>query len=250
MSDNILQNRFKDLASRSYHKNVYTYTGFLSLADISDFYAIEKELSYASYTLFGGNDACERKVLRFGSESLLGYDEPFPIVCLQIKPLNSKFADDLNHRDFLGALMNLGIERETLGDIFICENATFLFCLASISDYISENLYRIRHTSVSVTKADSFCESFSVKKVPKQIQVASNRCDAVIAHTFNLSRNDVLELFQGGKVFVNSRLFENNSAPLKAADIISVRGYGKFEFDGETGLSKKGKLNVQISQYF
>ena len=120
-----LKNRIKDLADKSFRQNVYTFTGFLGLSEQDLFWKmIQKgELSYAAHKLFGGYEEAERVIVRFGAEDDLGYEEDFPIVCVHIKPLIVKFADALSHRDFLGALMNLGIERSTLGDIRVVEIA-------------------------------------------------------------------------------------------------------------------------------
>ena len=97
-------------------------------------------------------------MIRFGSEDTTGYDLPFPITILQITPLMDKFSDELSHRDVLGSLMNLGIEREMTGDIIMkassrsgIRNTAYVFCVSSIADYISENLTRIKHTSVRVS---------------------------------------------------------------------------------------------------
>ena len=71
------------------------------------------------YTLFGGCDETERNIARFVDSEEPGYEEDFPIVCLEILPKSEKFAEPLCHRDFLGALMNLGIERKNIGDISV-----------------------------------------------------------------------------------------------------------------------------------
>ena len=77
-------------------------------------YEIKKEISYVPFDVFGGTENCERLMIRFGSEELFGYEEPFPICCLLAEPLIEKFADNFTHRDFLGAIMNLGIERDVM----------------------------------------------------------------------------------------------------------------------------------------
>ena len=146
--------RIKELAERSYNNGVFTFTDFLSAAELSDYYEKEREVSFAHPVLFGGCDIAERKMLRFGNPSDLGYGQAFPIVALSVEPLAAKFADDLNHRDFLGALMNLGIKREVLGDIFVKGNKACVFCKEDIADYIIENLVRIKHTSVKVSRTE------------------------------------------------------------------------------------------------
>lgn len=245
----MLKKRFADLARKCYQNNQYTFTDFLSLADMACFYEIEKELSYVPFTVWGGNELCERVIVRFGSCELLGYTEEFPIICLEIKPLAQKFADSLTHRDFLGALMNLGIERSTLGDIFIVANAGYLFCLETMAEYIMENLTRIKHTVVMCQKVEEMPALSETDRQEVIIQASSKRVDGVIAKVYKLSRNDSLELFRQKKVFINGRLCENNSRPLTEQDKVSVRGFGKFEFMQEMNMSKKGKFNMKVLCY-
>lgn len=242
-------NHIRDLAKRCYQSNMYTFTDFLALADLSDFLEQSREFSYVSYTIWGGNEACERKMIRFGSEEQLGYTEEFPIAALEIKPVMDKFSDDLGHRDFLGSIMNLGIERDTLGDIFVKDNRAILFCERRMAEYISDNLYKIRHTQVKVQEIFDI-DSLSVsEKQEMSVSVASERIDGVISHVFNLSRSDSAEMFATGKVFLNGRLMENESRKLVPGDVVSVRGYGKFEFCELGGVSRKGKQYVKIKKY-
>lgn len=249
MEDSILTNRFKDLANRSFQGNRFTYSNFLSLADQSELLAKERELSFAGLTLFGGNEWCERKVVRFGNPQEFGYDEDFPIACLEIAPLNEKFSDDLTHRDFLGALMNLGIEREVLGDIFVDRNRAVLYCLESMSSYICENLSKVRHTSIVVKPFTGEFVYPEEKKEALTIQVSSERVDAVIARVYKLSRDSSIDLFREQKVFINGRLQTGNDTKVKEGDRISVRGFGRFDVCENAGVSRKGKLNVKVLVY-
>lgn len=239
----------KDLADRSYRTNTYTFTDFLSLADLSDFLNASLDFRFIPYTIYGGNEACERKMIRFGSEDLFGYEEQFPITVLEIKPVMSKFSDELNHRDFLGSLMNLGIERDTLGDIFVKDNSAILFCKDSMADYIIENLYKIKHTQVSVSKVSNDREVSLCEKKEMSVSVASERIDSVVARVYNLSRSESAELFVSGKIYLNGRLMENESRKLSPGDVVSVRGHGKFSFVEFGGLSKKGKQYVKVEVY-
>jgi RNA-binding protein YlmH len=87
------------------------------------------------------------------------------------------------------------------------------------------------------------------KKQEKELVVSSIRCDVVICKTYNLSREDALEIFRENRVRINGNATTNNSYALKVGDTISVRGYGKFEFLGEVGISGKGKPYVKIALY-
>ena len=245
----LLKKRFAELADRSYTKGQFTFTSFLGMAELSSFYEEKRSLEYAKPTVFGGIEAAERAVVRFGDPDALGYEENFPIDILAITPLADKFADDLTHRDFLGALMSLGIERSLLGDIIVTGKKAYLFCLNRISDFIIENLISVKHTSVSVRKA----EAEEIKEIPKGfdkeklIQVPSERVDAVIAKVYNMSRSAALEYFAQKKVFVNGKQTENTSLTLKQDDVVTVRGYGRFKLTEVVGTSRKGKLNIKVN---
>ena len=245
------QHRLQELADRSYSGGNFTFTDFLSVAELAAYFEMERELQYASPTLFGGSELAERQMIRFGNPEEIGYDHPFPIAALLIRPLIEKFSDDLTHRDFLGALMNLGIRRELLGDIFVKDNCACVFCKDSIADFIISELTRIKHTSVKVSPADEELVSRITAPIleDKMIQVSSCRIDAVIAKTYNLSRSDALALFPAGLVYRNGLVCTENARELAAGDVVSVRGYGKFQFSGDRSVSKKGKLNCVVRIY-
>lgn len=247
--DALFTKRLQELADKSYQNSQYLFTGFLGLSELDLYYKIQREISYVPVTAFGGTSDCERVMLRFGSEELCGYEEPFPIICLEIKPLVEKFGELLNHRDYLGALMNLGIERSTLGDIIIIEKTAYLFATEKMAQYIMENLDQVRHTHVSCKVAEHVPETTIVNLERKSLLVSSERIDLVIAKLCNFSRSQSIALFQAKKVFVNGRCYENNSATLKPDDRVSVRGYGKFIYRGMQYETKKGKLSVDVDVY-
>lgn len=244
-----LKNRLLELAEKSYSRNVYTYTPFLSLAGQQVFHAIAKEVSYAGYAMEGGAPACERKMIRFGLPESLGYEEGFPITCLEIQPVMSKFADSFTHRDFLGAIMNLGIERDTVGDIFIQGKGGIVFCQQSMAPYLEENLHQVKRTNVRCR----IVEDMAILQPPEpeeiSITVSSGRIDSVIAKIYHISRSQSLALCHGGRVFVNGIIMENNSYLLKADDAVTVRGYGKFIYYGQSGETKKGKERVSVGLF-
>lgn len=241
--------RFRELAGKCYMQNVYCFTGFLGMAQLDCFYHAQPEFSHVPYTLFGGNDGCERQMVRFGSKEQLGYEEPFPIVCLELAPLQEKFAEELTHRDVLGACMNLGIDRSTMGDIVMHGKCAYLYCVETIAPYIMEHLTKIRHTNVSCRLFDGEMDALAPKLMQKEYQTASERLDGIVAKAYNLSREKSLLLFREKKIFVNGRQQENNSGVPKTGDVVSVRGYGRFVYRGVTHTTKKGKCNIVVEFY-
>lgn len=247
--EEFLQKRFVDLANQSYRNNIYTFTGFLSVSEQDLFYRTAPQIGGISYAFFGGVEGCERQMLRFGAREQLGYEEDFPICCVEIKPTAPKFADKLSHRDFLGALMNLGIERNTLGDIFITDKIGYVFCHEKVADYMLINVDRIRHTTVKCQLLAEPPETVKPTLKQENLIVSSERLDGIVAKLFHLSRSQSLLLFREKKVFVNGRCMENNSGVCRDGDIVSVRGHGKFVYHGPVHETKKGNLSISLERY-
>ena len=111
MKDEFFRKRVLDLANQADRQSRFTFTDFLTEAEYAEYLAVRGELPHCGVTAWGGHENADRAMLRFGDAAQLGYEEPFPITVLCVEPVQEKFADDLTHRDFLGALMHLGIER-------------------------------------------------------------------------------------------------------------------------------------------
>ena len=247
--ERILRARLSDLAKRAYQQNVYTYSNFLSPSELAVFQDMSGELSYAGFTCFGGNELCERQVVGFGSEELFGYAGHFPIAVIEITPLIEKFSDKLTHRDYLGALMNLGIERDTLGDILIRDKTAYLFCLESMADFICRELTKVKHTNVKCIQTDMNVPALKPKLADEEFPAASLRLDGIIAGLLKCSRKEALNFFTEKKVTLNGRITGRNSVLLKEGDVFSVRGHGKFIFAGTGSSTRKGKVYVHIKRY-
>lgn len=244
----LLKKRLTELAGKSYKSNCFTFTDFLGMSELAEFYEYEKELKYAHPVVYGGTESFERGVIRFGNPEELGYEEAFPVAVLRCSPVQEKFSDELGHRDFLGALMNLGVERSVIGDIIVDGKSAYIFCLEHIADFICDGITSVRHTTVRL-------ERVAAEGLPRvqregvrelRIQVLSERLDAVIARVMNISRSSVNEYFRQQRVYVNGRITENTSYMLKNDDAVTVRGFGRFRFSGIEGTSRKGRLNVLI----
>lgn len=249
MEDEVkLKKRFLELADRSYRSDKFIFTDFLSMAEVSLLYSLEREIGPKNMTLFGGIEDAERCVARFGNPDSFGYTEEFPICCIKVEPLMQKFSDDLSHRDILGSIMGLGIERSNLGDILINDNRAYVFCLERMAEYIIDNLSKVRHTSVKCSLTEEV-PSNTADGVEMNVQAHGERIDGLVSKIYGLSRSKSIDLFRQQKIFVNGRVCENNSYNLKEDDMVSVRGSGRFKFLGVVGTTRKGNLNVKVVKY-
>lgn len=247
--DDLITARFAELAERSVNRSCFCYTDFLDLSGQAAFARVRNRLACADTVLFGGHEGCERKMLRFGSPEELGYDPGFPIRCLQAVPADTRFSSGLTHRDYLGALMALGVTRDVIGDIVVRDGAAWIFCEDHIADYLCDHLLQAGRTTLTVRRAETPPEGELFRLQEKQIQLASNRLDAFLASVWNISRSEAQELIRQEKVFCNAAACISSSRSLAAGDIVSARGFGRFRFERENGQSRKGKLNLIISLY-
>lgn len=238
----LLKNRFEELYSRSFNRNIWVYSSFLTVAE----QALLSSMKLGAVEFFGGYSGAERRIACFGSEEMCGYEAFPPIDCVKIEPVQMKFADELSHRDFFGSVMALGIKREVLGDIIVHGNCGYLFCENSITDYIIENLNQVRRTTVKCAVVEAPpTESVALPEI-EEFVVASERLDCLIASVYNISRSLSKGLVEQGRVSVNSLLNENPAAALAAGFVVSVRGKGRFIYEGIARETKKGKIRARV----
>lgn len=245
----LLKRRLIELSHKAYQANVFVFSNFLGLAEQDALAAVKPQLAPVSFTAFGGAEGTERVMIRFGSQDDLGYEEPFPIVCLKAEPRAEKFAESLTHRDYLGALMNLGVERDMLGDIILRDKTAYLFAHERIAPYLAETLTRVRRTDVRLSRVEQIPGGALFRTEEVLIQAVGERLDAVVAKVYAISREESLSLFRKKLVFVDGRCCENNSYTPKPNERISVRGFGRFIYRGSRSETRKGKLNLVVEKY-
>ena len=238
-----LKKRLAELARNCEFRHRPTHRVFLNLYEQTVFRSMTDTFSGVQWKLDGGYDEAERRVVCFlpfscEEEDVLDY--------LRIEPSNEKFAQNLSHRDYLGALMNLGLERHMMGDIVVDGFVAHIIVLASVSEVILQNLEFVAKTKVKVSKEEREEIARSQKREVKSINVASQRLDVLIAGAFHLSRNAVSEYLMAQKVFVNAKMTTNHSYIVQEKDLISVRGMGRFRYLGDAHITRKGRMSVQI----
>nr|WP_302135000.1 YlmH/Sll1252 family protein [uncultured Schaedlerella sp.] len=269
--EELLAKRLSELSRQSFHRGIITYTDFLNLNEQTILHALPKDSLYTGYILFGGYDSAERQMAAFLPEdalSLRGRYTGIPgdsdekeggstgryffkdrMAVLRITPLHEKYSDSLTHRDYLGAIMNLGLERGKIGDILIDGPDALVFIDSKLKEFLREELTRIRHTSVSVSEEDWDDFQYIQNVQETRGTVSSLRLDALLSLAFASSRSKFTGLIEAGKVFVNGRLMTSNGYHIKEQDIISVRGMGKFQYVEQLSVTKKNRICVRIHKY-
>ena len=240
--------RIRELANLAYQRDITTFTDFLNLNERNILNSQNFHKLGVTAEGFGGYENAERQMVAFHPDAL-AFTWEYPIDCIRLEPKAVKFSEDLTHRDYLGAILNLGIERSKIGDILVEDKKAYVFCNDSLCEFLMNEICRIRHTTVVPSLIENKEEFPSVKLQKVTGTVSSVRLDSVTALAFSTSRSSILPLIEGKKLFVNGKNIVSNAYHLKDGDIVSVRGKGKYRFDGTTNLTKKNRYHVEVSRY-
>lgn len=262
--EQMLFKHFGDMIQMSYQRGIPVFSDFIGLHEtelvyqaLSERYPSLSEVSYPM-AVYGGYPEAERKIVCFLPDSFYPAPEPedYPLDCIRIAPVNRRFSDPLTHRDFLGTVMGLGLERDQIGDIIVKQEgsegnkmpAGYLFCKNNKSELLLD-ITRIRHTTVTaeVVDAGDLDQIQEYKDITGN--VSSLRLDAILAVAVRTSRSQGLQLIRDGNIYINGKCCTENARQLSDGDILSVRGYGKYRFLHNGSRSKKGRYQITVKQY-
>ena len=233
--------RIRELANLSYQRDIVTFSDFLNLNEQNMVSSLKQQFPQVVMETFGGYDNAERQMVAFIPDALF-YEWDYPMQCVRIRPAYPKFAEKLTHRDVLGSLMSLGIDRCKIGDLIVNDSEMFFFAKEEIVPYILEQMTSVRHTVVTLEAGEDSHIDYEPKFVNKEAIVTSNRLDAVIAAICNISRSASLRMIQEGKIFVNGAECLHNTYYCKQGDLLSIRGFGKVRFGETLGVTKKDRI--------
>lgn len=263
--EQILKKHFEDLSRMAYLRGFPFFSDYIALTEReltlqavkAQFPSLPATASPVSF--YGGYPDAERVIAAFLPEAAYPSPAPeeYPLSCIRIKPVNRKFSEELTHRDYLGTVMGLGLERDQIGDIVIRHEGNtgaefivaYVFCKQDKTELLLE-LNRIRHTTVRAEQVD-VSETLHWTPEYKDISgsVSSLRLDAVLSIAIRASRTQSLHIIRDGNIYINGRCCTENAKLLKDGDILSVRGHGKYLFRHNGAVSKKGRYQITVKQY-
>ena len=246
--ESMLQKRLIELSRLAYNRGIVVFSDFLNLNELNILHTTPKDMFLSQYETYGGYDLSERQMAVFLPDALY-YDYEYPVRTIEVMPANKRFAEELNHRDYLGALMNLGIERCKIGDIIVEDQRAVIFVKEEMAEYVMDNLTKIRHTNIKTALSDQFAMDYEPQYEELKGTVSSIRLDSVLALAYPVSRSKITPQIEAGKVFVNGKLITSNGYRLKEGDIISVRKTGRISYQGILSETKKGRYMVSVRKY-
>ncbi|MCW1926867.1 YlmH family RNA-binding protein [Bhargavaea beijingensis] len=199
-------------------------------------------------TEFGGLPEAERQRMMIAPSYFVAQPGDYEIAVMEIR-YPAKFIE-IGHRDVLGSLTGLGIDRTRFGDIRTGDGVVQFAADRSLADYLSANLQAVGKAKVraaEVESADSLLPQTDHYE-EESVTVSSLRLDTVLAGALNLSRQKAASLIQSGRVKVNHTVRESVSFELSDSDLLSVRGHGRIRIEEIGGRTKKERIRLIIGK--
>lgn len=243
--DKILIASILDKLKTCLMKNYITNTRFLDLRQraIAE-RAINEAGGKYNCVFWGGYEDAERTCAIFFPDYMTRDDaiQNSPIVLLRAV---KNPQDNLTHRDYLGSIMGIQLNRDRIGDILVNSNGADILVMQEVAEFIQMNLVQAGRKQISISQKP--IEDLIIP-IENQTQgsgsVASLRIDSIIALIFKLSRGEAKEFIEKGMVFVNNKPCLKAGLDIDVGDRITVRSKGRCKIIELGGQSRKGRQFV------
>ena len=236
-----LRAHLEDLEEKSGRWHTHTCSSFLNEEELA---AMEKYFPQNDYIIYdGGYDGARKKkiIFRYDAE-----DDFSDVVCLSAK-IDQRFRK-IGHRDILGTLMHLQIDRHSFGDFWVEDDRIYLYTSIDMAEFLMTNLIRINQLSVSFTLLEEHpVQKFQMKEIT--VVAASERADAIVASLAHVSRAKAKEMIRQGLVQLNHVTLEHPDEVCNNNVTISIRGVGRFVFLGTERITRNGRIAAVFQQY-
>lgn len=236
-------------------RNSVEYTDFLDIRQSKMLEKVMKELKLNNYLLYGGYSEAERNVLVIFPAKLEDvfkqgqFDYNSIVEVIRIK-LPNELKGMYSHRDYLGAVIKIGMKREKVGDIITNNNGADLIVLKESTKYILEGLKGLTRFSKSEFEEVKIEElNIAEPKIQRlEIIVPSMRIDSIVSEAIRISRSKASDMIKEERVFINNELITKGSKEAKEGDKVTVRGKGRFKVGNVINTTKKGNLVLEIEK--
>lgn len=224
------------IGSAIYTNEFYTPNIWKKIMELQNHFDIE----ISSNGIFENS---ERRILAFSSDPIYY----FPTKLIKIEN-RSKF-DKVEHKDYMGSLLSLGISRNKLGDFVATENECYVASCEDIFEFISNNLLSIGRCPCKISEYNSLGEIPDLKFEKMNIIVTSLRLDCLVSGVCNVTRSKSLTLINNGSVLIDYVTIREKSYVVKYGDVITIRGYGKFKVVTTNGNTGRERIRLVIKKF-
>lgn len=235
-------------------KNKLVNTEFLNMYQEN---IIRKELERIkakNYILTGGYSEAESKILIMYPEKIteeIAKENITNIIKVIKIQLPNEQKGKYQHRDYLGTIMQFGLERERIGDIIVYEDEAYVIVLSENAQYIKDSLQTTKKFKKSKIEIIDIVE-MKVKKPEFEeikISVNSQRLDNFISEICKISRSETTRLIESELVSINCKIETKQTKTVETGDVLIIRGKGKFIVSDFLDINRKGKQVVIVKKY-
>lgn len=209
---------------------------------------VAEAYSFESYMLWGGYENAERVAAGFFAPFEEPSESGFPIRALTIT-YGRQSGAGITHRDVLGTLMGLNIARETVGDIIVTGDRSFVFLTDTAAEEALRSLTKIGRTGVNVAEGFDASALPEKKFTEREGTVSSLRADCVLSFAARISRGKAEQLIAQGLMNVRGQTVTKTSHRLSEGDSFSARGFGKFILERVGGNTKKDRIFILVKKF-
>lgn len=254
--DRLLASKLLDKIEFVNSKNSVEYTEFLDMRQRQLLEKILKDLKIQNYVAYGAYKTAERTAIIIYPEKLdevfkndnFDYNVIFEVIRIQ---LPNELKGIYSHRDYLGAVIKIGMKREKVGDIITSKDGADIIVLKEAEKYIREGLKELTRFSKADFQSIKI-EELNVEEPETQVLniiIPSMRVDSIVSEAIRTSRSKATGIIKEERVFVNHELVTKGSKELKENDLITVRGKGRFKVGKILNQTKKGNLVLEIEKF-
>lgn len=246
-----LMRRVEELCRLAQTRGIPRYTGFLSDREQTLAQAACHRASFEAMRFWGGYDGAERQVLCL--EPPDAWQEE-PLGFLRLTALAAAGDKLPGHRDYLGSILSLGLDRACLGDLLPDPQEPTVFYAVVLADkleFISMELTSAGHCPVRIEICDTLPQTIlqGQEHELREATVSSLRADAVLAAMMHTSRTRAADYIAAGRVEINHLPLRAAHEPVYARDIFTVRGVGRYRLAEIGGKSRKDRVFISFFQY-
>ncbi|WPP42849.1 YlmH/Sll1252 family protein [Paenibacillus hunanensis] len=199
--------------------------------------------------LEGGSEHAERRRALIAPDYADLSQEDMQLTVLEITPEGQRFTE-LEHGDYMGSLLGLGMKRDKIGDIHVLDDGCHTVVATEIASYLNLNMNQVHrlHVMTSLLPIEQL-RAAKQELQTMELSVASMRLDGIASDVYRLSRSKILVPIKAGRCKVNWKPEEDPSHALKEGDVVSVQGMGRFKVLELEGITKKGRYRVKIGKF-
>ena len=250
--DRLMLSRLSDKIAKAVNTSSATWSHFLDprqrgLAEAALTAALGDE--EVEFRFDGGYEDAERTLAGFIPDVEWDVDDTPPLMLLRARSSGRGGGKPLTHRDWLGALMGVGLKRETIGDILVLPEGADILTMEDVGRILLTQLDQVGAERVSVEVA-----SLDALAVPERAMreirstVMSMRLDAVAAAAFSVSRTRMADWIRGEKVSLDWEVETDPAAAVKVGSTLSLRGKGRAVLQSVGGVSRKGRTGIVLQR--